>query len=114
MGLGDTSALPAAGRMPAHKWVHEIEEILGERCCEPHTMSVMKRKNGPSNTAEQEFLVRGTFLEDDGDADDEQQDEAPEPNTYWVGKTDLLETIAVQDVKDALIARHEAVIDDLE
>ena len=54
-------------KMPANKWVQSIEEILGERCCEPLKMSHKKRKNGPGASSVQEFLVRGYFLEDDGD-----------------------------------------------
>ena len=73
--------------MPDGMWVHEIEEILGERCCEPHIMSHKKRKNGPGPAYHQEFLVRGTFLEDDGDADDEEEDDTPEPYTFWVEKS---------------------------
>ena len=57
--------------------------------------------------------MRGTYLEDDGEADDDDEDDTPEPNTFWVTNTDLLDTIAVEDVKAALRARHEAVLDDL-
>ena len=114
VGLGVVNAPPVTDRMPKGMWVHEIEEILGERCCEPHMMSKKKRKNGPGNAAEQEFLVRGNFLEEDSDAEDEDVDQTPEPNTFWVSKDELLETIAVEDVKDALKARHEAVVGDLE
>ena len=32
------------------------------------------------------------------------------PNTYWVHKADLLKTIAVEDVEEALEARQEAVM----
>ena len=112
VGLGAIDVL-AADKMPSGMWVHEIEEILGERCCEPHRMSKKKRKNGPGKVYQQEFLMRGTFLEDDGDADDEEEDETPEPNTFWVAKADLIETIGIEDVKDALRARHEAVLGDL-
>ena len=36
-----------------------------------------------------------------------------EPNTYWVNEVDLLESIAKNDVKDALRLRHERVMNDL-
>ena len=114
MGLDVAGDPSDAGKMPAHMWVKEIEEILGERCCEPHQMSKKKRKNGPGNTYCQEYCVRGHFLEDDGDAEDEQEDDVPEPNTFWVEQGELLETIDVEDVKEALKARHEAVLEGLE
>ena len=113
MGLGDAVQQPVADRMPDGMWVHEIEEILGERCCEPHKMSKKKRKNGPGSAYRQRFLVRGTFLEEDGDDDDDDEDSTPEPNTFWVDKFDVLETISIEDVKAALRARHEAVLEDL-
>ncbi len=104
---------PPADLMPDGMWVHDIAEILGERCCELHKLSKKKRKNGPGSAYAQQFLVRGTFLEDDGDEDDEDEDETPEPNTFWVNKDDLIETINVDDVKEALRARHEAVLEEL-
>ena len=111
LALGTDALHPE--KMPANKWVQSIEEILGERCCEPLKMSHKKRKNGPGASCKQEFLVRGYFLEDDGDANDEEEDDTPEPNTYWIEKDDLLETIAIADVKDALQQRHEEVLEDL-
>ena len=111
LALGTDTLHP--DKMPANKWVQSIEEILGERCCEPLKMSHKKRKNGPGASSVQEFLVRGYFLEDDGDANDEEEDDTPEPNTYWIEKDDLLETIAIADVKDALQQRHEEVLEDL-
>ena len=113
VGLDVAGVPPAAGEMPKNMWVKEVEEILGERCCEPHRMSKKKRKNGPGNTYKQQFLVRGTFLEDDGDAEDTDDDETPEPETFWIDKADLLETIDIEDVKEALRKRHEDVLDDL-
>ena len=41
------------------------------------------------------------FLEDNEDADDE-DDDAPELNTFWVEKSVLLDTIAKSNVKAAL------------
>ena len=72
-----------------------------------------KRKNGPGPAYHQEFLVRGTFLEDDGDADEEEDDDTPEPNAFWIYKANILETIDVADLKTALQERHEAVLGDL-
>ena len=100
-------------KMPSGMWVHEIEEILGERCCEPHKMSKKKRKGGPGSAYHQEFLVRGSFLEDDGDDNDDDDDDTPEPNTFWVDKADLVGTIAIEDIKAALRARHDVVLGDL-
>ena len=69
--------------MPDGKmWVNEIKEILGERCCKPSSMTRKKRKCGPESTYLQEYLVRGTFLVEDDDESD--ADDEPEPNTYWV------------------------------
>ena len=93
LALGTDTLHP--DKMPANKWVQSIEEILGERCCEPLKMSHKKRKNGPGASSVQEFLVRGYFLEDDGDANDEEEDGMPEPNTYWIEKDDLLEKICL-------------------
>ena len=61
-------------------------------------------------SAVQEFLVRGYFLEGDGDANDEEEDEMPEPNTFWIEKADILETIDIEDIKAALRQRHEEVL----
>ena len=106
-------AAPALGEMmPEGMWVAELDEILGERCCELRSMTHKKRKNGPGASYRQQYLVRGKFLEDDGDEDDD-DDDSPEPNTFWVDEVDLLETISKGDVKDALILRHERVINDL-
>ena len=51
-------------------------------------------------------------LEEDGDEDDE-EDDSPEPNTYWVNEVDLIETIAKEDIKAALVTRHEHVLSGL-
>ena len=61
---------------------------------------------------DRQYLVRGKFLEDDGDEDDD-EDDSPEPNTFWVDEVDLVDTIAKEDIKDALVLRHERVINDL-
>ena len=101
--------------MPDSMWVHEITEILGERCCKPDTLSNKRRRCGPQGDSYiQEFLVRGTFLEEDADDEDEPEDEdVPEPNTYWVTRADLLETIDKEDVKAALKERQERVMCEL-
>ena len=113
LGLdNDLAAQATAEKLPEGTWVNEIEEILGERCCKLHTLTKKKRKNGPGTAYVQEYLVRGTFLEDDEDADDE-DDDAPEPNTFWVEKSVLLDTIAKSDVKAALEERHKRVISEL-
>ena len=74
-------------------------------------MSHKKRKNGPGTSYCQQFLVRGKFLEDDGDDDDE--DTCAEWNTYWINSVDLEETISKADIKEALVARHERVLGDI-
>ena len=100
--------------MPETKAVNEIEEILGERCCEPHKMTAKRRKNGPGKTANQEFLVRGSFLEDAGEnSDDDSDDECPEPNTYWVAKDKLLQDVGKCALKSALLKRQKVVVDGL-
>ena len=104
---------PALGEtMPDGTWVQELDEILGERCCELRLLNHKKRKNGPGTQYQQQYLVRGKFLEDDGDEDDD-EDDSPEPNTYWVNEVDLLETISKADVKAALVARHDHVMRNL-
>ena len=55
--------------------------------------------------------MRGKFLEDDGDDDDE--DTCAEWNTYWINSVDLEETISKADIKEALVARHERVLGDI-
>ena len=96
--------------MPDGMSVHEIEEILGEQCCKLDTMSIKKRKNGPGKDCHQQFLVRGTFLRPPDNDEDDQEDDTPEPNTYWVDKDELLQTIHVNDVVAALNARHEQLL----
>ena len=110
---GAAGALSTSEKMPDGMSVHELHEILGERCCEQYKLTKKKRKNGPGNSYCQEFLVRGTFLQGD-DTDDEQEDEMPEPNMFWVEKADLLETIDAEDVKTALTERHECVLRDVD
>ena len=46
-GLVVAAAQAAAEEMPHGVSVHEVEEILGERCCKPTEMTKKKRKNGP-------------------------------------------------------------------
>tara|TARA_B110000046_G_C12827450_1_gene328030 strand:+ start:61 stop:603 length:543 start_codon:yes stop_codon:yes gene_type:complete len=77
--------------------------------CVVRKLSKVQLKCGPRSAARQQFLVRGSFLVDVEDGDEE-EDDAPEPNTFWVHQADLLETIAVEDVEEALEARQEAVM----
>jgi len=101
--------------MPAGMWVHEIDELLGERCCKPMNLSRKKRKCGPGTSCQQQFLVRGMFLVQDATAgEDSSEDDQPEPNTFWVDRDKLLETVAADAVRDALRERHERVMEDLE
>ena len=64
-------ALESAEEMPDGMWVHELTEILGERCCRLHLLSKKRRRVGPRDSYQQEYLIRGTFLEDDGDEGEE-------------------------------------------
>ena len=95
--------------MPETMWVHELQEILGERACVVRKLSKVQLKCGPRSAARQQFLVRGSFLVEVEDGDEE-LDDTPEPNTFWVHQADLLETIAVGDVEEALEARQETVM----
>ena len=98
--------------MPEGTWLQELDEILGERCCELRKLSHKKRKNGPGSLYQQQYLVRGKFLEEDAD-DNDDDDDSPEPNTYWVNQVHLIETIAIADIKAALVTRHEHVLSGL-
>ena len=84
------------GRFTAKKLIRRVLAQLTKK----------KRKNGPGTAYAQQYLCRGKYLEEDGDEDDD-DDDAPEPNTYWIDEADLLETIAKDDVKAALVARHD-------
>ena len=42
--------------------------------------------------SEQEFLVRGLFLEEDADDEEAEDEDVAEPNTYWVTRADLLDS----------------------
>ena len=95
--------------MPGNMWVHELEEILGERCCIVKKLSAVQRKCGPRGKARQQFLVRGKFLQE-VDSDDEDEDDEPALDTFWVDQSDLLSTIAVDDIEEALEARQDAVV----
>ena len=106
-------ALESAEEMPDVMWVHELTEILGERCCRLHLLSKKRRRVGPRDSYQQEYLIRGTFLEDDGDEGEEDEEDVPEPNTYWVTEEDLLQTIERDDVRTALKERQERVLGDL-
>ena len=75
-----------------------MTEILGERCCRPAKLSNKRRRVGP-RSYQQEYLIRGLFLEDDGDEGEADEEEVAEPNTYWVTEADLLQTIGKDDVK---------------
>jgi hypothetical protein len=107
-------ALESIEEMPDGVWVHELGEILGERCCRVRLLSDKRRRSGPRDSYQQEYLVRGTFLEDDGDEGEEDEEDVPEPNTYWVTEEALLQTIERADVKQALQERQEHVLEGLD
>ena len=100
-----------ADTMPDGMWVHELEEIIGERSCVLHLLSAVQRKCGPRSAARQQFLVRGTFLRAVDDY--EEEDDSPEYYTYWVDKDELLATIDVDAVEEKLEERQESVLADL-
>ena len=104
----------SAEEMPDGVWVHELTEILGERCCRVRLLSRKRRRSGPQDSYQQEYLIRGTFLEDDGDEEEQDTPWVPEPNMYWVTKEDLLQTIERDDVRKALKERQERVLGDLD
>ena len=54
--------------------------------------------------------MRGSFLENDHDAEEEEEDEAPEPNTFWVDQDALVRDVGKESVKKALRVRQERVI----
>jgi hypothetical protein len=109
------SAAVGSDSMPEGMWVHELIEILGERCCRPERLTAKRRRSGPRDSYQQEFLVRGTFLEDDGDeGSEEDEEDVPEPNTYWVTQDDLLQTIEKSVVLEHLHARQDHVKNGLE
>ena len=88
-----------------------IEEILGECCCEPHAVNKLQRKNGPRSSYRQQFLVRGSLLiVDDGD---DEEDDQPGPNTYWVDQNALTASntaaaVLVAVAKYTVVAKRHA------
>lgn len=102
-------------QMPDNMQVEEMNKILGERCCRPSKLAPKRRRSGPGSAYEQEYLILGTFIEnDEGDDEDDEDEIVPEPNTYWVAEADLLETIDPADVKKLLIERHKEVLEQIE
>ena len=62
-GNAGTLAVPAPQaereEIPDEKYVTELVEILGERCCRLKLLNPKRRRNGPRDAYEQEYLVRG-------------------------------------------------------
>ncbi|KAL1500081.1 hypothetical protein AB1Y20_012755 [Prymnesium parvum] len=104
-------------RMPRNMYVQELRQILGERCCLPSEMSNFCRRNGPYNGGQQEFLVRGYFMEVDTRQDvdtlelrsAEEADPVGELNLLWVHVDDLSATICKSDIQAALLDRLQCV-----
>ena len=107
-GDGGAAVLAGADVMPDNMWVNDVEEILGERCCEPQKLSRGRRKRGPGSAARQQFLVRGGFLVDDDESDTEGN--IPANDTFWVDQDVLLDSISKADIKAALKKRYESVL----
>ena len=57
---GAAGALSTSEKMPDGMSVHELHEILGERCCRLHLLSKKRRRVGPRDSYQQEYLIRGT------------------------------------------------------
>ena len=115
-GKSNAVALDAVEMLPPGKWIQELEEILGERCCLLRTLNLKKRKNGPGTSYQQQFLVRGKFLEDTADGDDSDADECPEWNTFWMDAADLVQRLFRRQMsrhKAALVVRHKRVLAEL-
>ena len=102
-----------AEELPAGTSIIELQEILGERCCKPLGLTPKQRRSGPRSAYWQQFLVRGSFLEDDGSSDEDDNEALPLPSTYWMDQDDLLRDIALEDVEEALQLRQERVKGDL-
>ena len=49
-GMGDPG-LADTEKMPDGMWVHELTEILGERCCQVGKLSKKRRRSGPCGTS---------------------------------------------------------------
>ena len=74
-------------------------------------MNKLQRKNGPRSSYRQQFLVCGSFLiVDDGD---DEEDDQPEPNTYWVDQNALTASTTAAAVLVAVAKRHAHVIANL-
>ena len=108
--------------LPENKTVRELNQILGERCCEPHKLSPKKRRGGPGSSYCQQFLVRGNFLEsgppeaeeEDDDVESDDYEETLEPGMYWVDADTLVGALGPEPVKVALMERQKRVLGDLE
>ena len=102
--------------IPHDMAVVTITEILGERCCRPADKAAKRRRCGPcehDRARGQEYLVRGFFDGDDDEEGEDSEDDADavhHSNTYWVPVDVVLETIAVADLEEKLVARHAAML----
>ena len=70
-------------------------------------MNKLQRKNGPRSSYRQQFLVRGSFLIVD------EEDDQPEPNTYWVDQNALTASttaaaVLVAVAKYTVVAKRHA------
>ena len=115
-----SAAVEDAEDLPSDMSVVRLYEILGERCCQPsrlgrkHRASPLRRK-----VYHQEYLVRGSFLEDGSedegegeDEEDEGEDEAPyapKDDMYWIAQDMLIKAIGGAQVKKAIAARQKQV-----
>lgn len=120
-----SAAVEDAEDLPSDMSVVRLYEILGERCCQPsrlgrkHRASPLRRK-----VYHQEYLVRGSFLEDGSedegegeDEEDEGEDEAPyapKDDMYWIAQDMLIKAIGGAQVKKAIATRQKQVKDKLD
>ena len=120
-----SAAVEDAEDLPSDMKVVTLHEILGERCCQPsrlgrkHRASPLRRK-----VYHQEYLVRGSFLEDGSEDEGEGEDEedegeeeapyAPKDDMYWIAQDMLIKAIGGAQVKKAIAARQKQVKDKLD
>ncbi len=110
---GAADQVADAEELPDGMSVNDVTEILGERCCKLHELSIKKCKNGPGSSYQQQFLVRGSFCRED-DSEEEVEDEHPEPGSYWVDQAVLVEGVGVDEVRRVVKERQDRVLDELE
>jgi hypothetical protein len=87
LAMGPAAASRQTGVMPAALEVHELAEILGERCCTLQGLQYADRRSGPKYMV-QSYLVRDSFVEpaQDDDPKDWTGLDARSPGGYVLGR----------------------------